>query len=196
LLAPGCDLEEANPVSGAPLEEYAGTSQATAIAAAVLAALRAYRPDLEPVQAEQLLTSTAQAAGGSLDVTALFQAAGLSGVIEAGERNKPVAPSSTLSGAPEIGGPVTVPRLPRPRLTVRHRGHTVLVHMLNLPADGKALLSVFARDHNHHRVQLARIATRHPTVRLQAHAHAVLDVSYTPLRADGAATSPMKAVAL
>ena len=148
LLAPGCDLQEANPISGAPMTEYGGTSQAAAItAAAGLAALRAYEPGIEPSQAEQLLISTARAAGGSLDVTALFQAAGLENIIEAGERNEPATtppPPTPALVAPhrELGTPSR--RLPRPRLSVRHRGKTLLVRFLNLPSDGQRPLTSLA----------------------------------------------------
>jgi hypothetical protein len=194
LLAPGCDLEEANPVSGAPLNEYAGTSQATAITAGVLAALRAYQPSLGPVQAEQLLTSTASAAGGSLDVTALFQTAGLSSVIEAGQHNEPASPST----APPLPTGRITPgaRLPRPRVSVRHQGNMLLLRFLNLPPDGKAILSVFDRQRAHRRVELARMTTRRRTVRLSARTGAILDITYTTIPTDRARTSPTKVIPL
>ena len=196
LLAPGCDLQEADPVSGAPLDEYAGTSQATAITAAVLAALRAYQPSLGPVQAEQLLTNTARTAGGALDVTKLFQTAGLSNVIEAGERNEPPPPATSTAPPLPTGRITRGPRLPRPRVSVRHRGNTLLLRFLNLPPDGKAMLSVFSRKRGHRRVELARMATRHRTVRLQARAGTILDISYTSIQADRTRTSPTKAITL
>lgn len=195
LLAPGCDLEEADPVSGAPLDEYAGTSQATAITAAVLAALRAYDPQLGPVQAEQLLTSTSRSAGGSLDVTSLFQSAGLNSVVEAGQRNEPPAPA-TATPLPVFARTILAPRLPRPRVSIQRRRNTLLVRFLNLPAEGKAILSVLSPRRHHHRVELARMATRHRTVRLQARAKALLSISYAPLQANRARTSQAKVIGL
>jgi hypothetical protein len=198
LLAPGCDLQEANPVSGAPTGEYEGTSQATAITAAVLAAVRAYQPNLGPAEAEQLLINTARSAGGSLDVTALFQAAGLDNVIEAGERNEPkppaIAPGPTQE--PPSEPPQPNGRLPRPRVSVRRQGNTVLVRFLNLPADGKAILSVFGRQHDHRRIELARMATRHHTVRLRARTSASVSISYAAIRPNSARTSPTKVIEL
>jgi len=82
LLAPGCGLDSADPLTGTPhfgVEQ--GTSEATAIAAAALGALRAYRPDLTTDQAEGLLTA---AASGRLDIAAGFRAAGLGSVIASG----------------------------------------------------------------------------------------------------------------
>jgi Subtilase family len=195
LLAPGCDLEEANPASGAPLDEYAGTSQATAITAAVLAAVRAYQPQLGPIQAEQLLTSTARSAGGSLDVTSLFQSAGLNSVVEAGQRNEP-PPATAVPPPPISARTVPAPRLPRPRVSIHRRRNTLLVRFLNLPAEGKAILSVLGPRRHHHRVELARMATRHRTVRLQARANALLSISYAPLQANRARTSPPKMIGL
>lgn len=198
LLAPGCDLQEADPVSGSPLERYGGTCQGETIAAAVLAALRAYRPDLGPSQAEQLLTSTAQAAGGSLDVTALFRAAGLEGVIEAGERNEPVPASPATAPAPsqrQGKGRIGL-RLPRPRVRVRHRGDTLSVRFLNLPSEGKAVLSIVARRRDHRRVALARMTTRHRVISLRARANAMLAISYAPIKSSGPRTSLTKVIAL
>lgn len=198
LLAPGCDLQEANPISGAPMNEYGGTSQAGAItAAAGLAALRAYEPDIGPSQAEQLLISTARAAGGSLDVTALFQAAGLESIIEAGERNEPTTPPPTPAlVAPHVERSTPSRRLPRPRLSVRRRGNTLLVRFLNLPADGQAILNIFSRQHGHPRVELTHMATRHRAVRLRTHANTVVDISYAPLQAGQAKNSPTKVIML
>ncbi len=200
LLAPGCGLQEANPESGELLEGYAGTSQATATTAAVLAALRAYRPGLGPSEAEQLLTSTARAAGGSLDVTALFQAAGLESVIEAGERREPVpassdpAPVSTPAPSQPRGGAVRrVLRLPLPRVRLRHQGDTLSVRFLNMPAEGKAILSVVGADH---RSVLRRMTTHDAKVRLRMRARAAVDISYVPLKQGEISASPTKVIAL
>ncbi len=199
LLAPGCELQEANPVSGELLEGYAGDSQGDAITAAVLAALRAYRPDLGAGEAEHLLISTAQAAGGSLDATALFQAAGLESVIEAGERNEPspTSPVRVLAPAQAQGKVVQHgSRLPRPRVRVRHRGNTLSVRFLNMPADVKAILSIVGAQRGHRRIVLARMTTRNHAVRLQARPNTMLDISYVPIKTDGASASSMMVIVL
>ena len=58
----------------------------------VLGALRAYRPELTPDEAEQLLTGPAD---GTLNVTATFQAAGLKNIIHAGTQAEPPPPSTS-----------------------------------------------------------------------------------------------------
>jgi hypothetical protein len=196
LLAPGCDLEETNPVTGAPLDEYGGTSQGDEITAAALAAVRAYDPQLDPAQAEQLLISTARAAGGSLDITSLFQSAGLDGIVEAGQHNEPLRPAlETLS-------PVVSPRaasshrLPRPQVSIRRGKNTFLLRFLNLPAEGEAIISVLGPRRHNHRFELAHIATRRSTVRLRERANALLSISYVPLQASRARTSPLKVIGL
>ena len=70
LLAPGCGLDGADPTSGTTLTTQEGTSHAAAVAAAALAALRTWRPDLTPDAAERLLNETGKATmwGRSLDL--------------------------------------------------------------------------------------------------------------------------------
>lgn len=79
--APGCNIDAAN-TSGSSTT-IQGTSYSAPVASAALAALRSYRPDLTADQAEQLLLDSAQqtSAGDVLDITAMFEAAGLSSYI-------------------------------------------------------------------------------------------------------------------
>ena len=72
LVTLGCGLDLAFP-DGRPARG-GGTSEASAVTAAVLTALRSYRPDLSTAQAEQLLTSTAVGTPGgpALNVEAVF----------------------------------------------------------------------------------------------------------------------------
>jgi hypothetical protein len=196
LLAPGCDLQEANPISGAPSSEYAGTSQADAITAADLAALRAYDPDLDAAQAKQLLISTAQAAGG-LDVTALFKAAGLENVIEAGERNEPAPTVAPVAVQPPLTSQTPLkPRLPRPRAHIRRDKRTLFVRLLNLPASCKAILRIFSRIGRRPNVALTHTATRHTIVRLRARANAVLEITYAPILPGQTRISPAETIML
>jgi hypothetical protein len=85
--APGCGLDQAEPFTDKPICCGNGTSQAAAFTAAVLVALMSYDPPLSYSAAEQLLVSTAT--DGDLNVAAAFEAAGLSSIVEAGNRNIP-----------------------------------------------------------------------------------------------------------
>jgi serine protease len=71
LLAPGCDLDGANPATGEPDYNYwQGTSEASAIAAAALDALDSDQPGLSPEAAEKDLTG---ADSGVLDIAQTFR---------------------------------------------------------------------------------------------------------------------------
>ncbi len=127
LLAPGCGLDSADPVTGAPgFSVEAGTSEATAIAAAALGALRAYRPDLTTDQAEGLITASA---GGRLDLAAAFRAAGLGSVIALGAaRARQYAP-----------------RIPPPRASLGRRGRRLVLSLRARPRGVRALVRVRGR---------------------------------------------------
>ncbi len=179
LLAPGCDLEEANPLSGLPEYDYAGTSQATAITAAVLAALRAYRPDLSPEGAEQLLRGTAAAAGGVLDVTALFQAAGLGGLITEGEAREP-KPALPAASIPAPVNPTAAhrARLIHPRVRFRHHGKTLVVDLQNLPQGDRAVVNLLGPRFHRHRHRVLQISSNHRRVSLPEVHGGMLTVFY------------------
>jgi hypothetical protein len=169
LTAPGCDLEEANPLSGAAEYDYAGTSQASAITAAVLAALRAYRPGLSPEAAEQLMRSTAAAAGGVLDVTALFQAAGLGGVIAEGEAREP-KPATPAASVPTLLPPATArrTRLVHPRVRIRRHGKALVMDLQNLPHGDRAIVDVLGPPRRGHRHRVLQISSSHRAISLPA----------------------------
>ena len=179
LLAPGCDLEEANPLSGSPEYDYAGTSQATAITAAVLAALRAYRPDLSPEGAEQLLRGTAAAAGAVLDVTALFRAAGLGGLIAEGEARepRPALPAASIP-APVKPAAAHPTRLIRPRVRLRRHGKTLIVDLQNLPHGDHAIVKLLGPRLHRHRHRVRQISSKHRTVSLPEVHGGMLTVVY------------------
>jgi hypothetical protein len=93
LLAPGCDLDGADPGSGAPNFNYwQGTSESSAIAAASLSALESYRPDLSTAAAEEMLTG---ADSGVLNVAQSFRNAGLGAIVSAGEAAEPAGASAS-----------------------------------------------------------------------------------------------------
>src|SRR5665213_3736122 len=57
LIAPGCDLDGADPLTGeADYNYWQGSSESSVIAASALDALMAYRPELTPAAAEEYLT--------------------------------------------------------------------------------------------------------------------------------------------
>jgi hypothetical protein len=183
LLAPGCDLEEANPLTGAVEYDEAGTSFSEADAAAVLAALRAYRPDLGPEEAEQLMRSTAAAAGGVLDVTALFQAAGLGGVIANGEAQEPTSgltQGPTPASSPTTGSPAKHRTLPiKPRVQIHRHGKMLLVRLLNLPRGDRMAAILLGPRHHGRRRLLRRVSSGRRRIALPAIHAALLVLSYT-----------------
>jgi Subtilase family len=133
LTAPGCDLDGADPLTGAPNYNYwQGTSEASVIAASGLAALESYLPALSPQAAEEYLTGAR--AGEALDIGQAFRNAGLGQIVAAGEAAEPRAEpqhNSALTPAPESApsGPTEpATRLPRPRVRFeRLRGRVTLV---------------------------------------------------------------------
>ena len=94
LIAPGCDLDGADPNSGEPDYNYwQGTSESSAIAASALTALESYDPDLSPQAAEEDLE---HAHNGVLDIAQAFRDAGLGSIVAAGEAAEP-APQPSVS---------------------------------------------------------------------------------------------------
>ncbi len=189
LLAPGCELDAANPSTGWPNRDYSqGTSQAAAITAGVLGALRAYRPELTPEQAEQLLTG---AAGGTLDVTATFQAAGLTSIIEAGTQAEPPPPPSSPPTTPEAkptptpttpraaSGPSLATRLPQPHARLRRRGKRVLLSLTSRPADAETQIRLLGHHHGHNDLQrMQEITSSRATIQLPAQGVLAVQVRY------------------
>jgi hypothetical protein len=151
LFAPGCELDSANPATGAPESgTYQGGSEAAAITSAALGALRAYDSSLSPEQAEALLTSTTTA--GTLNTAGAFNAAGLGALTSYGPPPPAtsVEPSnpSTSEAIPAIALPSAMPiprsRLPRPRVKLRSSDHGrhLLVRVLNRPSHIMVEISV------------------------------------------------------
>jgi|SRR4051794_31108375 hypothetical protein len=97
LFAPGCGLDAADSRDGSPLVGSEGTSQASAIAAAALAALRSARPELSPSEAEQILTraTDARQVGPVLNVRAAFALAGASPTMASPSSSRPARPGAS-----------------------------------------------------------------------------------------------------
>ncbi len=184
LLAPGCELDAADPSTGWPNSNYSqGTSQAAAITAGVLGALRAYRPELTPEQAEDLLTSPSD---GTLNVTATFQAAGLASIIQAGTQAEPPPPPNNPPTTPETkptptptphtaAGPSLAARLPQPHAHLRHHGKHLLLNLISRPAGIETQIRLFGRRYGHNNLRRLREITSSSTV-IQLRAHGVLAV--------------------
>jgi hypothetical protein len=169
LLAPGCDLDAADPQSGTGDYDYwQGTSEASVIAAAALAALCSYDPQLAPQTASEDLQKSDR---GILDITGAFQAAGLDQLISEGQAAVPhPAPAATLedaipaslpSASPHLTEPVapSIPmsrptNFPEPRVRLQHHRGRLLLELKNHPAGAQT--EVRLRRHSEHLRTLVR----------------------------------------
>jgi hypothetical protein len=189
LLAPGCELDAADPSTGWPNSDYSqGTSQADAITAGVLGALRAYRPELTPDEAEQLLTGPSD---GTLNVTATFQAAGLTSIIQAGTQAEPAPPPTstptTLGPNPTptattlraATGPSLAARLPQPHARLRRYGKHLLLSLTSRPAGTETQVQLLGHRHGYHDLQRMReITSNSTTIRLPDQGVLAVQVRY------------------
>ena len=113
-IAPGCHLDEADPITLQPFHGGNGTSQASAFTAAVLVAMRAYSTSLTWNQAEAALQNTSQ--NGNIDVAAAFRSVGLGAIVDAGNANIPSQPPTTGPSAPGGNSPGDSPGARGPAL--------------------------------------------------------------------------------
>ena len=141
--APGCGLDGATALGG-PTVGGEGTSQASVFVASILAALRSYRPDLDPKDAEALVASSSVA---GLDVAATFRSVSLDWLVTRGSASAP-HPAPTVR-EPEIGqglSEVSVARskeMPKPIVRVRARsGGRTLLEFLNRPSGATVVVTV------------------------------------------------------
>jgi hypothetical protein len=140
LLAPGCDLDGAEPTTGAPNYNYwQGTSEASAIAAAGLDALDSYQPGLSPETAENDLT---EANKGVLDIAQTFRNAGLGAIVTAGEAAEPGAQSSATPGSsPQPVTPLTAMSLTqpfrRPQARLKRVRHRLVLALSGRPSEAQ-----------------------------------------------------------
>jgi len=197
LQAPGCGLDETDPATGSPVRATAGTSQASALAAAALAALWSWRPELSPAEAEQALVQSARAAPGGplIHVAAAFRQLGLGTVVDA---NQPAAPATSGAGGQSLAVPSHNPiraRLPRPQVTVRaiRRYRGVLVSVRNRPRGALTVVSARRADAVNRLRRVASRARRSGRVALRVSAWDELRVRFRdPTRAR--ATGPVAVV--
>jgi Subtilase family len=160
LLAPGCDLDGAEPTTGASDYDYwQGTSEASAIAAAALDALDSYQPGLSPETAE---TDLAEANKGVLDIAQTFRNAGLGGIVTAGEAAEPGAqPNATAGSSPQPLTPLASMTHPfaRPRVRLKRVRHRLVLALSGRPDE--AQVQVRYLGHRGHSRQLRVLRTLH-----------------------------------
>jgi hypothetical protein len=158
-----------------------GTSLATPVVCGVLAALRYYRPDLTPNQAEQLLldNASASAAGPRLNAAKAFRAAGLGDLIDAPPPViSPVVPSASSAPAPSApatmvvemqandappasGDPLAALGMDRPQLrSSSYRNGVLRITVSGVPDFGRAIFTVdkhrYSRSNGKLRLRLRR----------------------------------------
>jgi hypothetical protein len=160
LLAPGCDLDGADPVTGAPNYNYwQGTSDSSDIAGAALGALDSYQPGLSPETAEKDLT---EANKGVLDIAQTFRNAGLGAIVTAGEAAEPGAqPSATAGSSPQPVTPLASMTHPfaRPRVRLKRVKHRLVLALSGRP--GEAQVQVRYLGHRGHSRRLRVLRTLH-----------------------------------
>lgn len=169
LVAPGCDVDLANPASGQLWSDYqSGTSGASITTSVVLALLRSYSPSLSWQTAEELTTASARptVSGQILDVEALFDAAGLGALVDAAkararafaERSEEAVRAPTGSGIGSVAGPDDVVNVsvksehpvlhrlvePRVKRLIKRAGR-LTVSVRNLPFGARLLLTLQSR---------------------------------------------------
>jgi hypothetical protein len=162
LLAPGCDLNGTNPLTGeGDYNYYQGTSEASMLAATALAQLIAYAPNLTVTEAEQDLTG---ARNGTLAVEQSFRNAGLAGVLAAGEAAEPKPPSSptgpppTQAVSPLTSSPLTTP-FPAPIATIDYAGRHARLRITARPAEARIEARYLTRRPHQHRLSTMRTLT-------------------------------------
>jgi hypothetical protein len=146
LFALGCGDDSALWDTGAP-GTIEGSSTSAGLVAGVLTAFRAYKPELSPDQAEELLLSTADIAGAGkvINVAAAFRAAGLGGMVDAYQPPPPATPPTpaviTVGTVCPDGGVLSCRR---PKLASAKRRHgmvTLTVEALPMGAFLQARLT-------------------------------------------------------
>jgi Subtilase family len=159
LLAPGCDLDGADPVTGEPDYNYwQGTSEASAIASAALDALDSYQPGLSPEAAEKDLT---EADNGVLDIAQTFRNAGLGAIVTAGEAATPGAQSNASpASSPQPVTPLTAMTLTRPfrrpQARLKRVKHRLVLALSGRPSEAQVQVRYLGRRGRSRRLRVVR----------------------------------------
>ncbi|MGA2163141.1 MAG: S8 family serine peptidase [Solirubrobacteraceae bacterium] len=184
LLAPGCGSQTEPGGEGSGIEiafsddgtpAWAdGTSDATAIASAAEASMRAYAPSLTYSQAQSCITSTLTN-GGNLDVAAAFNACGLGQVVQEGMAAYQAANNSSSTTPPANSGPpaatLTTPKrkpiLRRPKITkITFRKHHLTITVADIPKGLRLKLLVQDKGELGRLLTIAQTTTQHTTATL------------------------------
>jgi hypothetical protein len=157
LLAPGCDLDGAEPTTGAfDYNYWQGTSEASAIAAAALDALGSYDPGLSPEAAEKDLT---EADNGVLDIAQTFRNAGLGAIVTAGEAAEPGAQSnSSPASSPQPVTPLASMTQPfaRPRVKLKRVKHRLVLALSGRPGEAQVQVRYLGHRGRSHQLRVLR----------------------------------------
>jgi hypothetical protein len=185
LIAPGCDLDAADPSSGeADYNYWQGSSESSDIAASALDALMSYRPELSPQAAEEYVTG---AHAGTLDIAQAFRNAGLGQLVAEGEAAEPGGkPSSGSSPAlpPQAvapSGPMNlVAPFARPHARLKRvKGRTILV-LTGRPSGAQAQVRYLGhRGRSRHLSLLRTINAALNTIAIPSAGVAEVSVRYT-----------------
>jgi hypothetical protein len=183
LLAPGCDLDGAEPTTGTPNYNYwQGTSEASAIAAAALDALDSYQPGLSPEAAENDLT---EVDNGVLDIAQTFRNAGLGAIVAAGEAAEPGAqPSSNPASSPQPVTPLTAMALTqpfgRPQARLKRAKHRLLLTLMGQPSEAQVQVRYLGhRGHSRRLSVLRTLRGAFTSLTLQTSGVVEVSVRYT-----------------
>lgn len=185
LIAPGCDLDAANPETGEPDYNYwQGSSESSDIAASALDALMSYKPTLSPELAEGYVTG---AHDGTLDIAGAFRDAGLSQLVAEGEaaepEQQPPSPSSPVLPPQALApsGPMNliVPFAPPQARLKRSKGRTILI-LAGRPSGAQAQVRYLGRrGHSRHLNFIRTINAVPNTIILPSTGVAEVSVRYT-----------------
>jgi hypothetical protein len=149
-LALGCGVELSWPGGGIGIGN--GTSYSAPVVTAVLAALRAYRPDLSAPEAERLLVGHLSP-DGRVNAAATFAVAGLAGLVvrsvDAPSAEGDHHASATTTMAPAPVGPLAELGVRPPRVRwARFRRHILSIAVSGVPDYGKAVFRVDGRTYS------------------------------------------------
>lgn len=128
------------------------------IAAAALAALDSYRPDLSPAGSEEIITG---AAGGVLNIAQAFRDAGLASTVVAGEAATPGAsPGAGPQNSPQSVAPSktmnVIARFARPRARLVRARRRVLLVLSGRPTEALAQVRLIGRQRRSRRLRVLR----------------------------------------
>lgn len=196
MTAPGCQLQSADPTTGAPnYNTWQGTSEASAIDAAALTALYAYDPTLSPQAAENDLST---ANDGVLDIAQTFIDAGLGQLVAEAQQAEPLPYSearaqttpaqATPDTSPNAATPppdlprstpvITTSVLSHPQAHLDHDGAVLLLALLNRPPQTRAQVRCLIRRPAHKLRVLKTLTDTRATLPLNCRTVAEIQVRY------------------